>query len=100
MPDFSTHLRTVHFTLILACMVTFVLLTGGAGTEVERAHQQLLRVIQIRSEWNLWLHRWALEEAKWLEAAGINRWTSVPSNINVCIPSSTVSPGRLELSFM
>jgi len=62
MPDFATHLRTVHFTLILACVVTFVSLIGGVGTEIERAHQQLLKVIQIKTDWSFWLNRWALEE--------------------------------------
>src|SRR5262249_42584516 len=88
MPDFSTHLRTVHFTLILACVITFVSIIGGAGTEVDRAHQQLLQVIKIRSEWERWLSRWALEEAKGLETAGVNQWTNVPSSLSICIPGT------------
>jgi len=88
MPDFATHLRTVHFTLILACVVTFVSLIGGVGTEIERAHQQLLKVIQIKTDWSFWLNRWALEETKWLEKKGIIQWINMPSVIRVCIPNA------------
>jgi hypothetical protein len=96
MPDFATHLRTVHFTLILACMITLVSLIGGVGTEVERAHEQLYKVIAIKENWYLWLNRWALEEAKELEKAGINQWTKVPSQINVCLPSAPSWQFRLR----
>jgi hypothetical protein len=87
MPDFSTHLRTVHFTLVLACVITIASIMGEVGTEVERAHQQLLKVIQITKDWNLWLNQWAREEAGELVKAGIDQWTKVPSSINVCLPS-------------
>jgi hypothetical protein len=87
MSDFATHLRTVHFTLILACVITIVSLIGGVETEVERAHRQLHKVTRIKSEWDTWLPRWAGEEARALEASGINQWTKVPSSIHVCIPN-------------
>jgi hypothetical protein len=69
-------------------MITFVALIGGMGTEVERAHQQLLKVTQIRSDWNFWLSRWALEETNWLKKKGITEWINMPSSLRVCIPSA------------
>ncbi len=86
MADLPTHLRTVHFTLILACVVTMVSLGGVSPTELDRAQEQMRHITQIKAEWDKWLNRWGLEQMQTLERRGI-RDSGVPSGIYLCDPS-------------
>ena len=82
--DFSTHLRTVHFTLVLVCAVTIISLHGVSPGELDRAQEQMHQIRQIKAQWNDWIARWSYDQVQGLEKMGIDRGVSMPSVIYVC----------------
>src|SRR5882724_1690093 len=86
MADLPTHVRTVHLTLILVCVVTMVSLGGVSPTELDRAQKQMRHITQIKAEWSQWLNRWGLEQVQSLERKGIRQGSGAPTGIHVCDP--------------
>lgn len=84
MADFPTHLRTVHFTLILVCAVTIISLYGVSPGELDQAQEQMRQIRQIKTEWSEWITRWSYDQGHGLEKMGIDLGGSVPSAIHVC----------------
>lgn len=84
MTDFATHLRTVHFTLVLVCVVTIISLHGVSPGELDQAQEQMRQIRQIKSEWSEWITRWSYDQVHGLEKMGIDPGGSVPSAIHVC----------------
>lgn len=84
MADFATHLRTVHFTLVLVCTVTIISLHGVSPGNLDRAQEQMRQVSQIKAQWNDWIVRWSYDQVQGLEKMGIDPGDSGPSAIHVC----------------
>ncbi|MCG6901090.1 MAG: hypothetical protein LJE68_00270 [Rhodobacter sp.] len=59
--DMVLHLRTIHFSLIFACIGLYALITAGRSDEFDTALDQLDRIDAAVSEWDPdWLHQAAL----------------------------------------
>jgi hypothetical protein len=84
MADFPTHLRTVHFTLVIVCAVTIISLHGVSPGELDQAQEQMRQIRQIKTEWSEWITRWSYDQVHGLEKMGINPVGQVPSAIHVC----------------
>lgn len=84
MTDFPTHLRTVHFTLVLVCVVTIISLHGVSPGELDRAQEQMRQIRKIKAQWNEWIPRWSYDQVQGLEKMGIGTGVSMPSVIHVC----------------
>jgi hypothetical protein len=50
--DFLEHLRTVHFTLLAACLGLLVVVFSPPKSETEVAHQQIRDIVEITRTWD------------------------------------------------
>ena len=51
------YLRTVHFVLLLACILTLLPTMVGRRGEVSEAYLQLQKIQAIRNSWDRWTMR-------------------------------------------
>jgi hypothetical protein len=61
------HLRTVHFSLLLACFIALFSVVAGSPGVVNVAHGQLQNLLAIKEQWQSWPIRFATEELTWLQ---------------------------------
>ena len=74
------HLRTVHFALLLACILTLLPTMVGRRGEVSEAHLQLQKIQSIRNSWDRWTQKFSLEQTDWLKAQGVHWLAPVPEH--------------------
>ncbi len=67
------HLRTVHFALLLACILTLLPTIAGRRGEVSTAHLQLQKIEAIGNSWDRWTQKFSLEQTAWLQKQDV-RW--------------------------
>src|SRR5882672_10018923 len=93
MSDFMSHMRAVHFALVVVCAVALGSLYGGTPSEAEVAKRQLQQVLQIKSAWNSWLEEWSHEQIESLrnretiDGLPAKQWVNVPSSLTTCTPT-------------
>jgi hypothetical protein len=60
--EIVTHLRTVHFVLVLACILVLLSIMVSPSSEVKTAHDQLQKVLSIRANWETWTRQFSEEQ--------------------------------------
>jgi hypothetical protein len=65
------HLRTVHFALLLACILTLLPTMIGRRGEVSEAYRQLQHVQAIQHSWDRWTQKFCFDQLDWLRTLGI-----------------------------
>jgi len=81
--DIAEHLRMVHFSLLVACVVVILSLLGASPGVLGAAHDQFQKILAIRAEWQKWMQRFASEQIQWLKAQGLTWPDSVVSPIYI-----------------
>ena len=80
------HLRTVHFALLLACILTLLPTMAGRRGEVSMAHLQLQEKIRsIRNSWDRWTQNCHLNKSS---GYGIKEYTGLRQSQNTSISDS------------
>jgi len=92
--DLVPHLRTVHFALLLACILTLLSTMVGRRGEVSEAYHQLQKVQAMRNSWNRWTQKFSLEQVAWLRMLGI-QWLA-PEPQHAYIDLATLPPADLQ----
>jgi len=69
--EIATHLRTVHFSLILACILASLSLYGYSPSKLNAAHEQFEQIMRIKTNWMIWTKRFGTEQIKWLKDQGL-----------------------------
>jgi hypothetical protein len=60
--EIITHLRTVHFFLVVACILVLISVLASPSSDVKTAHDQLQKVLSIRNNWNIWTRQFSEEQ--------------------------------------
>ena len=81
--EIAKHLRSVHLSLVLACVLVLVLtiLRGVSPSTVEKAHKQLQDILTIREDWGFWTREFGQEQLTWLAKNGLIPSDIVPSQV-------------------
>jgi hypothetical protein len=56
------HLRTVHFFLVVACILVLISVLASPSSDVKTAHDQLQKVLSISNNWNTWTRQFSEEQ--------------------------------------
>ena len=64
------HIRTVHFTLLVACFLTLIPVLSEQPREAGIARDQLGKIIAMHDSWDIWTRRFTLEQAEWFKGLG------------------------------
>jgi hypothetical protein len=65
--EIATHLRTVHFSLIVACVLAGLSLYGYSPAQnLNAAHEEFDHVMKIRTNWMIWTKRFGTEQINWI----------------------------------
>ena len=88
------HIRTVHFSLTVACLVVIFSLAQASPSELDLAYRQLEDIIDIRNSWRDWPVRFAMEEVSW-QAQNEPSWSALETG-NVYITTDDVKNLRRE----
>jgi hypothetical protein len=62
--DFIEHLRTVHFTLVVICLATIVVISSPSSKDVAKANEQLTQIIAATRMWDSDVFQQKLTEGK------------------------------------
>lgn len=74
--DFVEHLRTVHFTLLVICLASVVIVLSPPSSDINRANEQLTQIIAIKNAWKAdWL---GVEAERMVKAPTSNCRTDMP----------------------
>jgi Recombinase len=92
--DLVPHLRTVHFALLLACILTLLPTMVGRRGEVSEAHRQHQKVQAMRNSWDRWTQKFALEQVVWLRTLGV-QWLA-PAAEHAYIDSPTLTQAGIR----
>jgi hypothetical protein len=77
--DIATHLRTVHFTLVVACAVLFISTKLATETPASLAFEQFHQMQSIVSRWgDLW-RKFTAEQLSWFKNNASDRKTPSPT---------------------
>jgi hypothetical protein len=87
--DLVPHLRTVHFALLLACILTLLPTMVGRRGEVSEAHRQHQKVRAMRNSWDRWTQKFALEQIAWLRTLGVQWLASASEHAYIDSPTLT-----------
>jgi hypothetical protein len=87
--DLVPHLRTVHFALLLACILTLLPTMVGRRGEVSDAHLQLQKIEAMRNSWDRWIQKFSLEQIGWLQKLGIHWLAPEPEHAYIDSPTLT-----------
>ena len=82
-------LRMVHFTLLLACILTLLPTMVGRRGEVSEAHLQLQKIQAMRNSWDRWTQKFSLEQINWLRTLGIQWLAPAPELAYIDSPTLT-----------
>jgi hypothetical protein len=78
--DLVKHLRTVHFVIIITCILVLIPKIGVRPGEVVNAWSQLNSIIAIRNNWNTWTKRFAFEQLDWIRKLGVHWFKFEPEH--------------------
>lgn len=67
--DIVLHLRTIHFSLLAACVGLYVLLTAGRSEEIDLARSQLAEIVALVDRW----------QPEWVESAALDLRSQPPA---------------------
>jgi hypothetical protein len=81
--EIVSHLRTVHFSLVLACILALLSLIGSSPSVVQTAHNQLQKILSIKANWNTWTQKFGTEQITWLKEQGLAWPHTVRSEIYI-----------------
>ncbi len=81
--EIVTHLRTVHFFLVVACILVVLSLLSGSPDIVNTAHKQLQKILTIKTNWPTWTQRFGLEQITWLQKQKLAWPDTIPSQIYI-----------------
>ncbi|MEX0803199.1 MAG: hypothetical protein WD688_07775 [Candidatus Binatia bacterium] len=85
--EFARHLRTVHFSLVLACsLVLLSQLISSSSDAVTTAHEQLRFILNVKTDWSNWTRRFVAEQVTWLKNNGKSWPDTVHSTVYI-VPS-------------
>jgi hypothetical protein len=70
--EIITHVRTVHFFLVVSCILPIISFLAGLPSKVKTAYEQLQDVISIKDDLNLWVRRFGIEQITWLQANNLS----------------------------
>lgn len=90
------HLKTVHFALLLACILTLLPTMVGRRGEVSEAHRQLENIQAMRNSWDRWTQKFSLEQIAWFQTLGVH-WLA-PEPEHAYIDSATLTQAGLRHS--
>lgn len=91
--EIATHLRTVHFSLILACILAGLSLYGYSPSKLNAVHQQFEHIMRIKTNWMTWTKRFGTEQIKWLKDEGLAWPDKIRGDIH--IPSEELTRENL-----
>ena len=94
--DLVPHLRTVHFTLLLACILTLLPTMLGRRGEVTEAHRQLQKIQAMRNSWDRWTQEFSFDQLAWLRTLGVH-WLA-PTSEHAYIDSATLTQAGIRHS--
>ena len=69
--EIARHLRTIHFSLVLACILILISLFVSSPGKVKTAHNQLQKIIHIKTNWKTWTQGFSREQITWLKQHGL-----------------------------
>jgi len=49
---FVEHLRLIHFTLVITCLVAMVAITSTAPSPIGRAYEETAQLLELKQQWN------------------------------------------------
>ena len=81
--EIATHLRTVHFSLILACTLAAISLSGQSASKLDAVNDQLAQVLKIKTHWMTWTKRFGTEQISWLQNQGLASPQKIPGEIYI-----------------
>ena len=87
--DLVPHLRTVHFALLLACILTLLPTMVGRRGEVSEAYHQLQKIQAMRNSWNRWTQKFSLGQLNWLRTLGVQWLAPAPEHAYIDSPTLT-----------
>ena len=94
--DLVPHLRTVHFALLLACILTLLPTMIGRRGEVSEAHRQLQNIQKMRNSWPRWTQEFSFEQIAWLRTLGV-QWLA-PTSEHTYLDSATLTQAGIQHS--
>ena len=65
--EIARHLRTIHFSLVLACILILISLFVSSPTKVKTAHNQLHKILTIKNNLKKWTKEFGTEQITWLK---------------------------------
>jgi hypothetical protein len=81
--EIARHLRTIHFSLVLACILILISLFVSSPTKVKIAHNQLQKILSINTNWNTWTRGFCREQITWLKQHGLTWSNTVRSEFYI-----------------
>ena len=68
--EIARHLRTIHFSLVLACILILISLFVSSPGKVKTAYNQLQKILSMKTNWNTWTRGFCTEQITWLKQHG------------------------------
>jgi hypothetical protein len=81
--EIARHLRTIHFSLVLACILILISLFVSSPTKVKTAHNQLQKILSMNTNWNTWTRGFCREQITWLKQHGLTWSNTVRSEFYI-----------------
>lgn len=79
--ELTTHLRTVHFSLVLVCVLVGISLHGYSLSEPSAIYRQFESISRIKVDWNSWTKGFGTEQIKWLQDQGLGWPEKIPGEL-------------------
>lgn len=92
--EIAVHLRTVHFSLVVTCILVALSYYGYAANEHSAAYKQFEHILTIKTDWMIWTKRFGTEQIKWLKDQGLGWPDEIPGEIH--IPSEELARENLS----
>lgn len=91
--DIALHIRTVHFSLVVTCILVALSYYGYSASEHNAAYKQFEHILTIKTDWMIWTKRFGTEQIKWLKDQGLGWPDEIPGEIY--IPSEELARQNL-----
>ena len=88
------HLRTIHFVVVLTCILILLPKIGSPPGDVATARKQLDAIIAIRNGWNTWTKHFAFDQLAWIMTLGVQWFKSEPEH--AYIPSAELRKAQIR----
>ncbi|MDI3461839.1 MAG: hypothetical protein OJF50_000660 [Nitrospira sp.] len=83
--DIALHIRTVHFALVVTCILVALSYYGYSASEHNAAYKQFEYISTIKTDWMIWTKRFGTEQIKWLKDQGLGWPDEIPGEIHVSV---------------